>query len=100
MVRLTEDGDHGCTECIDRCAYCGDFYFGQDMYSCPYFGKICNDCVKTNEYKGDVKDKVIQEALHCYFHSTSNARIEDNIIEVVRQEGYFGLALELQNDKS
>jgi len=99
MVRLTNEGDYGCTECIIKCAYCGDFYFGQDMYSCPYYGKICNDCVKDNEYKEDVKNKVLQESLRCYFDSTSNARIEQNIIDVAWQKGYFDLAYELQNDK-
>ena len=99
-IQETYEGDAGCSECISRCDICLKFHFTQDLYSCPYFGRICNDCVSDKEYKKDVRDKVIQEALRCYFDETPFKQIEDLIIKVAWQEGYFEFADELKNDKS
>ena len=100
MITETIDGDAGCTECISRCDICFKFHFTQDMYSCPYFGRVCNDCVSDKDYKKDVRDKVIQESLRCYFDETPFKQIEGLIIEVAWQEGYYKFADELKNDKS
>ena len=99
-IQETYEGDAGCSECISQCDICLTSHFAQDMYLCTWFGRICNDCVKDEEYKKDVKDKVIQESLRCYFDETGNKRVEQKIIEVAFQLGYFYLADEMKNDKS
>ena len=98
-IQETYEGDAGCSECISQCDICLTSHFAQDMYLCPYYGRICNDCVKDDEYKKDVKDKVLQESLRCYFDETENKRVEQKIIEVAFQLGYFEFADELKSDQ-
>jgi len=99
ILKTTND-DPGCINCIDRCDVCGKFHFTQDMYLCPFFGRICNDCVKDNDYKKDVNDKVLKESLRCYFDATKDKRVEILIINLAWKKGYYELATELTNDKS
>jgi len=94
----TQDDDSGCTECISRCAWCGKFYFAQDMFDCPFYGFTCNSCMNENDYQKAVQNKVIQNALRCYFDETECKRIENRIIVAAQKMGYYDLANEMCKD--
>ena len=97
-IRETVEGDKGCTECITNCQWCERDYFSQDMSSDPFFGLICNRCVKSDDYKKGVRDKVISEALRCYFDTLDHPGINQLTIEVTRLEGFEKVAHEMIND--
>ena len=84
MITETITGESGCSECIARCDICFKLHFTQDTYLCPYFGRICNDCVKDNDYKKDVRDKVLKEALRC-FNGVSASKILINVFVLIPQ---------------
>jgi len=95
---ITADFDNGCSECMSPCKWCGKYHFNQDMYSSPWFGKICNECVSDYGYKKVVRNKVIKEALRCYFDTLDHKAINQLTIEVARFEGFTELAQEMRND--
>ena len=97
-IRETVEGDKGCVNCISDCKWCGRAYFSQDMSSDPFFRLICNTCVKTDDYKKGVRDKVISEALRCYFDTLDHEQINQLTIEVARFEGFTELAREMKSD--
>jgi len=99
-ITETVDGDSGCTECISYCQRCGKDHFIQDMYSSPWFGKICNDCISTDDYKKAVRNKILKSALRCYFDKIDHGRIENTIIEVAEIMGFTELAIEMRSDLS
>ena len=99
-ITETVDGDSGCTECISYCRWCGKDHFIQDMYSSPWFGKICNDCISDYGYKKVVRNKLIKEALRCYFDTLDHKAINQLTIEVTKFEGFTELANEMKNDLS
>ena len=97
-IRETVEGDKGCSECISQCTWCSDCYFSQDMSSDPYSGLFCNDCIKDDDYKKALRDKVISEALRCYFDTLDHERINRLTIKVARFEGFEKLAHEMKSD--
>jgi len=97
-IQETVEGDKGCSECISHCQWCGRNYFSQDMSSDPFFGLICNTCVKTGNYKKGIRNKVISEALRCYFDTLDHPEINQLTIEVTRLEGFEKVAHEMIND--
>ena len=97
-IRETVEGGKGCINCISDCRWCGRAYFSQDMSSDPFFGLICNTCVKTDDYKKGVRNEVIKEALRCYFDTLDHRQINQLTIEVARFEGFDKLAHEMKSD--
>ena len=95
---ITADFENGCSECMSYCQRCGKYYFTDDMYLCSYFGRICNDCLNADNYKKDLSDKVIKEALRCYFDETECQKTEKTIIKVAEIMGFTELANEMKND--
>jgi hypothetical protein len=99
-IRETVEGGKGCINCISDCRWCGRAYFSQDMSSDPFFGLICNTCVKSDDYKKGVRNEVISEALRMYFDKLDHKAINQLTIEVTRFEGFTELANEMKNDLS
>ena len=97
---ITADFENGCSECMSYCQRCGKYYFTDDMYSSPWFGKICNDCISTDDYKKAVRNKILKSALRCYFDKIDHGRIENTIIEVAEIMGFTELAIEMRSDLS
>jgi len=100
LITETIDGESGCTECISRCVWCGNYYFSDNVFSSPYFGPACKSCLNGEEYRKATKQEVIKEALRCYFDQTNNRQVEGLIIDVAKEEGFLELAHKLKNDKS
>ncbi len=99
-VIKTWDDNQGCTECIEYCSYCGRPYFSQSMFLCPYFDLICDECLKTDDYRHSVRNRVLKEALRTYFDKIDHGRIEDAIIQVAELMGFTDLANEMKSDKN
>jgi len=97
-ITETSEGDPGCPQCISKCAWCGVNHYIQDMYLCAYYGLICNDCIKADDYKKGVRDKVLKESLRYYFDNIDHKTIENTIIEVAKTMGFDELAREMKND--
>jgi len=97
-TRETINSEQGCVNCVSRCEMCGDYYFNEELYDCPYFGKICDTCRATDDYNKSVRDSVLKEALRMYFDKIDHKRIERTIIKVARILGYDKLAHEMKND--
>ena len=96
----TIDGKYGCFECIAFCQWCGDFYHREDLYDNPFLGYVCEACENAEDYLKASKDEVLKAALRCYFDSSINKRIENEIIKITQSVGYNNLAQELKQDKS
>jgi len=97
-IRETIDGDQGCTECVSSCLWCGNHYLNEDLYSNPFLGYVCPACENAEDYLKASKDEVVKHALRAYFDSDINRRIENEIIRVARNEGYYELSDEMKND--
>ena len=102
-VRLIfKDGEYvkGCTECTDRCGWCGNWYFNEDMFCDPYLGYCCNACLSAEDYMEASRQAIEKDAFRCLFDTTKNKEIEKLIIKLARKKGYYELSDELNNDKS
>ncbi len=56
----TIDGDSGCTECISNCKWCGNSYFNDEMFDCPFFGRTCQSCLNGEEYQKALREEVLK----------------------------------------
>ena len=96
--RETCEGNYGCTECTSHCQLCGELYYTDQMYDCPFYGLSCDDCRGNPEHQKDLRDTVLKEALRCYFDTIDHPRVERTIVKVARFLEYSKLAQEMQND--
>lgn len=94
----TIDGKHGCFECVAQCGWCGNDYLSEDMYSNPYLGHVCKACENSDDYMAMSREEVLKDALRCLFDSTTNKRIENEIIRIAWNEGFYECAKEMKSD--
>ncbi len=100
MITETIEGKPGCTECITRCGWCGNYYLREDMYDNPYLGFCCDACLHAEDYMKASKDEVLKHALRSLFDSTTSKQVERLIISTAIHLEYDELSNELANDKS
>lgn len=98
MIRETIDNRKGCTECISNCAWCGNSYFNDNMFDCPFFSRTCQSCLNGEEYQKALREEILKNALRCYFDQTPHRQIERLIIDIASSEGFTVLANEMKND--
>jgi len=102
-VKLTyKDGEFvkGCIECVERCEWCGNDYFRDEMFDDPYLGFCCNACLNAEDYMKASEAEITKDALRCLFDTNISKEIEDLIIKLAWKKGYYEFADELKNDKS
>lgn len=99
-ITETIAGESGCVNCIDRCLWCGNYYFRADMYDNPYLGFCCDACLHCDDYMKASKDEVLKDALQCLFDTTKSKQVERLIISTAIHLEYFEFATELTQDKS
>lgn len=100
MITETIKGEPGCTECISRCGWCGNYYFRDEMYDNPYLGYCCDACLHSDDYMTASRDEVVKDALRCLFDATTSKEIERLVITTAIHMEYFEFATELTQDKS
>ena len=100
VIYETIDGEPGCTECIARCGWCGHYYFREDMYDNPYLSFVCWKCEPCEDYQNASEAEITKDALQCLFDQTPSRQIENMVISLAQQKGYFEFANDLTNDKS
>ncbi len=100
MITQTIEGKPGCTECIARCGWCGNYYLREDMYDNPDLGFCCNHCLHCEDYMKASKDEVLKQSLKCLFDSVTSKGHEDLIIRIAIQMRYNEVANDLKNSQS
>ena len=100
MITETIDGEPGCTECISKCGWCGNYYFRADMFADSYLGYCCDACLNAEDYMKASEAEILKDALRHLFDSTKDKRVEKLIIKLARKKEYYKFADELNNDKS
>ena len=101
-VRLIfKDGDYvkGCTECTDRCGWCGNWYFNEDMFCDPYLGYCCDACLSAEDYMKASETEILKDALRHLFDSTKDKRVEDLVIKLARKHELYSFADEMKSDQ-
>ncbi len=100
MITQTIEGKPGCTECIDRCGWCGNYYLRENMYDNPYLGYCCDACLHCEDYMNASEAEITKDSLRCLFDRTTNKEIEKLIIKLAAKKGFNELANEMKSDKS
>ena len=95
----TVDGESGCVNCIDRCGWCGNYYFREELYDNPYLGFCCDACLNAEDYNKASDAEIEKHSLRCLFDSTCSKEIENQIIKLAWKKGYYEFVDEMRNDK-